>query len=412
MKAEYCLLGIVINNPEKFSELKKFGNIFSNNEAKKLYSILDNLHEKNEAFDKESILDFIQDDKHFSISVFYSIYESEWDLGKYNLYLNIILTKYYKTNFKNMYLQVIGDDYKSYMDIKQRIQEFLEDIKEPDYMEFADIKDICYRMINNLKANNDIQKVKSGIHFFDAYQGGWDKTDYILLGAGEGVGKTSYIIILILKQLSMGMKVGFFTVEMDADKVFQLMACSLAGIDSNRVDNRQLGTNEKKAYLTALEKIYEYSDKLFVDKTTNEISRIRQKSRAMKQKGVDIIYIDYLHMIEIDSKKKLDEYTELKIASREIKKNCKELGIPHFVLACITKEGKKGDTPDMHHIRGNGKIANDVDIGILITEIHNAVDGDFNKRLIEFLVRKNRNGQRGSYRLNFLANMRRFEVIE
>jgi replicative DNA helicase len=400
---EHNLLGVVINNPILFENLKEHGNIFADDLSIKLYDIIDTLHKKNSGFTRDSIINYITEQRNFPLNEFYKIYDSEFEEEKYIIHLNDILARNLvrKVNIYGHQLNDRKDE--SIHEIKATMQAFIDNIKLPEEKNIQDTKDACYKLIEKLKQGFQIPKVHSAIEAIDDMQRGYKKTDFILIAAGESVGKTSYIIQRIIKQAQEGVKVGLISCEMESDEIYQLMACSLAGVDNLKLELNELSEVEKDKFINALERMYELP--IFIVDELDQWDDVKGNIITMKQDfNVDMVYVDYLQMI--DEPKNQDN--DSRYTSKNLKKLAKKLKIPICALCAITKEGKKDEEPETAHIRGNGKIANDADVVIMMKTINESVGNNGNARLLRFFVKKNRGGRRLNYDMIFNCPMRRF----
>jgi len=275
--------------------------------------------------------------------------------------------------------------------------------------EIKDIKDNCVSMIEGLQEGKKVHKIYSGISHLDNSQNGYDTTDYIVLAAGQSTGKTSYVLSLILQQIKNNIKVGFFTCEMKKQKIVNLLSCSLAGIDCNKYELNQLSNAEKDKIISVNERLYEKP--LYIDDSTRDWDIMKKKIKyAALVKECDIIYIDYLQYLRTKRARTL--YDRLEIVSQEIKDLAKAIETPIVTVAALNREGKKAERPPTaNDLKGNSDIEYDADKIILMHTLQQAIDGDYSKRLVEFIVDKNRNGKLGKYRMEFNCALRRFEKV-
>jgi len=299
----------------------------------------------------------------------------------------------------NTLKQKIADEYAlSFPEGKKHILDSVKDVKEN-----------CKNMIEGLNENRIVHRIHSGIKHIDDKQQGYDITDYIILGAAQSVGKTSYILNLIVNQLKNGVRVGFFTCEMLRQKIINLVACQVAGVDCNDYELNNLKNTEKENIVKANEWLYDQP--LFIEDSSRTWEELREKIKIMSLlKQCDVIYIDYLQYLRTPRAQNL--YERLQIISTEIKDLAKEIKTPVFVIAQLNREGKKSERPPCaNDLKGNSDIEYDADVIILMHTLMAAVDGDFSKRIVEFIVDKNRNGKLGKYKLEFNCALRRFKEI-
>ena len=194
---EKHLMSSLIQYPEFFEKIKVYGNIFEQDEMKKLYGILEHLVERDGKYDMISLYEFIQDGKNYSRKELDDIYEMFASGDHFELYLNIVLIEKLKKNLQNFSLKIMYNDYLKYSDIKLELEDLVKNIKVPNEDTIKRIDIICRDALANLYPD----KVKSFIDFFDKNQGGFENDELIYIAARPGIGKTQYAKNLIIKDI-------------------------------------------------------------------------------------------------------------------------------------------------------------------------------------------------------------------
>ena len=405
MKIEEKFLSIILNNPELYDDFSQYDNKFKDAGCRILYEILQEIYKKYNKIEKDLIVDHIQTANSFDVMKFYKIYDSECFPDNYRSYLALYLTEGLKDDIKRYINQNLID--KNFIDIKYDIEGILNNTSNLYTDDIKDSKADCRELINNL--NNDVlpDRIYSSIFSLDNNQRGYSKTDFVLWGATESTGKTSLIINSIPKQLQKGLRIGFISCETKMIDLRNLIACNMAEIDSNKVINRNMNENEKRLYLAALNMLYEQP--LFIVDKLNDWFDIKQAIKILKRTyNIDIVYIDYLHYIR--HKKIQDQYSRLEEISKGVKSSCTELEIPHVCIVILNKTGDTDEPPQCRHIKGNNDIQYDADIIILLKTFQDNIEGDYNRRIVDFYFRKNRNGKKGySERMLYLPHCRKYE---
>jgi replicative DNA helicase len=132
-----------------------------------------------------------------------------------------------------------------------------------------------------------------------------------------------------------------------------------------------------------------------------------------------MIIIDYLQLMQANSKDIGNREQEIATISRGLKGLAKELDVPVIALAQLSRavEQRGGDKrPQLSDLRESGSIEQDADIvmflyrpeyyGITTTE-----DGKSTTGLAEIIVGKQRNGPVGSRMMYFVKDYARFENL-
>jgi replicative DNA helicase len=401
------LMGIVLNNPELWPDFYVYGNLFRDPHINRLFNICEIINEKYGKINKNLIVDYINENRNYDLDKFYEIYDSECYDENYKTYLR----KYIEDDLKLKLKIYINSDLKDkgMVDLKYDVKDILDSVNDVDQVRTENTKKHCIKLLDDINENRQIKKIPSGIDFIDCNQLGYKTTDYVLIGATESTGKTSLVINSIVKQLKEKIRIGFISCEMEAEEIHRLIACNVSGLDNTRVENNLLTQLEKERYVNALERIYDKP--LFVEDKLYEWHDIRQKLKTLKrEENIDIGYLDYLHYVR--HKNHSDTYERLGEISKATKSLCKELQIPIVAIVILNKIGAGDSNPDIIHIKGNNDIGYDADIAILLKTFNEAVDGNANERIVDFLFRKNRGGKRGFERMRYLPYCRRFQKLE
>jgi len=137
---------------------------------------------------------------------------------------------------------------------------------------------------------------------------------------------------------------------------------------------------------------------------------IRTKARRLQmEKGLGLIIIDYLQLMEGRGKYGDNRVQEIAEISRGLKSIARELNIPILALAQLSRavEQNRPAIPKLSHLRDSGSIEQDADIVMFI--YRKAVDRNFNPNDLpeeerykaEIYIAKHRNGPTGKINLFF-----------
>jgi replicative DNA helicase len=137
--------------------------------------------------------------------------------------------------------------------------------------------------------------------------------------------------------------------------------------------------------------------------------------RAKKQYGIELIVIDYLQLCTCrEAARQGSRQIEVGMISQQIKAMAKELKIPVIVLSQLSRaneqRGDKFERPKLSDLRDSGAIEQDADVVFLLRRpSRNAADPESNDETLAIIdVAKNRNGETGEVRVNFVREYTRF----
>ena len=155
---------------------------------------------------------------------------------------------------------------------------------------------------------------------------------------------------------------------------------------------------------------------IYVDDTAGlDIMDLRARARRMKkQYGIELIVIDYLQLCCCREGSRQGRQIEVSMISQQIKAMSKELKVPVIVLSQLSRaneqRGDKFEKPKLSDLRDSGAIEQDADVVFLLRRpSRNAADPESNDETLAIIdVAKNRNGETGEVRVNFIREFTRF----
>ena len=249
---------------------------------------------------------------------------------------------------------------------------------------------------------------------FDRMTKGLKPGNLIILAARPGVGKTAFALNIAVNCLMKNKNVAIFNMEMTAAEMAKRMLAHVSGIQFDNMDTRgKLSETEAGklygAYTMLLGK------GLYIDDySMNHPSDILSKCRRLKrEKGLDLVIVDYLQLMEVDSKSRTESrQNDVSAMSRQMKVYAKELGVPILALSQMSRSAEKeGREPQLSDLRDSGAIEQDADIVVFLHDPSKA-DTTLPKDKIKLLVRKNRGGQMGDLKLHWVGETTSFSEIE
>ena len=205
--------------------------------------------------------------------------------------------------------------------------------------------------------------------------------------------------------------VAIFSLEMSNFQIGSRIQSFISGINVSKIVKGQLNMDEVRHINNVcypLEKA-----PLYIDDTPN-ISLMELKSKArklVKDKGVQIIVIDYLQLMRsgLDIMNREQEIAEI---SRGLKSLAKELNIPIIALSQLSRlvESRSDKKPMLSDLRESGQIEQDADMVVFCyrpeyygIEQYEVGNQNFASHgLMMLLVAKHRNGELGEIPLKFI----------
>lgn len=203
--------------------------------------------------------------------------------------------------------------------------------------------------------------INTGYATLNRITNGWQKSDFIVLGARPAVGKTAFALNLAL---NAGIPVGFFSLEMSVASIRKRIMAMQTQIGLTNITSAQMSDIQFDTLAGNLNKLRGLP--LYVDDSSLiKVFDIKAKARRMyKKHGVRMIIIDYLQLAAPKNERSMREQQIAQI-SRECKILAKELQIPVIALSQLNREvdkQKSGKEPQLSDLRESGAIEQDADI--------------------------------------------------
>ena len=201
--------------------------------------------------------------------------------------------------------------------------------------------------------------VKTGITEIDEIRGGLKPSEMIIIGARPSVGKTAFAAQLALNMATLGTKVGIISLEMSNVQLAMRILSIVSDLDFWKLDKSAINNEiETEKLNQGFEKSFHLP--IFMsEKTGVTISDIRAKAMKLIYKNsLDILFIDYLGLVEPEQNKNRNREQEVSAMSRGLKLLAMELNIPVVVLAQLNRETEhgKGQKPKLSNLRDSGSI--------------------------------------------------------
>ncbi|MGG3278825.1 replicative DNA helicase [Paenibacillus solani] len=263
--------------------------------------------------------------------------------------------------------------------------------------------------------NRGVTGTPSGFADLDRMTAGFQKNDLIIVAARPSVGKTAFALN-IAQNVGIHAKetVAVFSLEMSAGQLVQRMICAEGQIDASRMRSGRFEDDDWEKMSSAVG-LLSGAD-IHIDDTPGiTVNEIRAKCRRLKkEKGLGMILIDYLQLIQGNGRRGANRQEEVSQISRTLKQIARELEVPVIALSQLSRgvEQRQDKRPMMSDLRESGSIEQDADIVAFLYRDDYYNQESEKKNLIEIIIAKQRNGPVGTVELVFLKNFNKFVNYE
>ncbi|MCR6098504.1 replicative DNA helicase [Salipaludibacillus agaradhaerens] len=285
--------------------------------------------------------------------------------------------------------------------------------------EFADIKEVLIEAFDKIEmlqhTAGEVTGIPTGFTELDRITAGFQRNDLVIVAARPSVGKTAFALNISQNVATKtDENVAIFSLEMGADQLVMRMLCAEGNIDAQRLRTGRLEDEDWQRLTMAMGSLSKAG--IYIDDTPGiKVKDIRAKCRKLKkERGLGMIMIDYLQLIQGDSRSGEGRQQEVSEISRELKGLARELELPVIALSQLSRgvESRQDKRPMMSDIRESGSIEQDADIVAFLYRDDYYDQESENKDIIEIIIAKQRNGPVGTVELAFVKEYNKFVNLE
>lgn len=234
----------------------------------------------------------------------------------------------------------------------------------------------------------------TGLKCLDTLLGGWQPSNYYVLAAVTGHGKTLFGTSFANAAASQGKHTLYATIEMEKNQIVDRIVCTRTRIPISSIT---------KGVMTEREIDRAYQEYQAIEALPLSVAHLSNASfeefeghckRLKKSYQLDFVVLDYLQDLKISGESFRSQYEHISAITTRIRNLCHALKIPILALAQLNRDAQVDSTalPKKSQIRGSGQIENDADVVLLIH--HDFESHGLTKRLKDswVLIAKNRHG--------------------
>lgn len=222
--------------------------------------------------------------------------------------------------------------------------------------------------------------------------------DMILLGGYASAGKTLLSILMALGQAKR-YKVGYYTLETQPRKMADRMFAHLAKVPLDKIKTRDFGGDDWSRIAQATSS---YAVNCPFDIIRAAGSTVDDITTDAVAHGYQIVYVDYLQLIEAPGIRPGDRYATVTAVSRGLKLFAQSTGTAVVALAQLSRPDKVGKDkkpvpPSMASFRESGQIEQDADLAFLLW----SAEQENNQARRVLKLAKNKEGRKFRVELDF-----------
>jgi len=343
-------------------------------------------------------------------------------------YMNIVIEK----SVKRQLIEICGTvQEKAFTDTEkshdllelasQKIAALSAGTSSKGFSELSVLLDKVYSDLEALCANPEaFEGISTGYSKLDRVLCGVGLTDFVIIGARPGMGKTSLALNIATNvALKSGKKVAIFSLEMSDEQLASRILSSTALVTSSDMRIGKLTQRDWKQLSEAVTKLADA--RILIDDTAG-ITVSEMKAKLRREKDIGLVVIDYLQLLQ-GEKHADNRVLEIGDITRNMKLMAKELQIPVICAAQLSRSVEKNNTtnkrPMMSDLRDSGTIEQDADTILFIyRDEYYKNNGNAKQEpesetpVAEIIVAKNRHGSTGTVQVNWLGKYTTFISLD
>lgn len=320
------------------------------------------------------------------------------------------------------------DDTVDVDELMQEAESSLFEISQKNMrQDFTQIDPVVRKAVELLQTaatmSGGLTGIPTGYTKLDEMTSGWQSSDLVIIAGRPAMGKTSFALSLAKNiAVDYNTPIAFFSLEMSNVQLVQRLMSNVFEITGHSILTGQLKPHEWERMDGLMDKLSKAP--IYVDDTPGlSVFELRTKARRLvREKGVKLIMIDYLQLMNANGMRFGSRQEEVSTISRSLKNLAKELNIPILALSQLNRtvenrEGIEGKRPQLSDLRESGAIEQDADMVLFVHRpeyyhIFQDEKGNDLRGMAQIIIAKHRKGATGDVTLAFRGEFTRFQNPE
>ncbi len=273
---------------------------------------------------------------------------------------------------------------------------------------------ILHKVFDRLKelseSGSEIAGLSTGLRDLDTKINGLNKSDLLLIAARPAMGKSAFALNIALRVAKKYKKtVAVFSLEMSREQLVMRLLASESFVELQKLTTGKL-SDEEWEKLCMASAVLSQTDLRIDDTPSVTVADINAKCRRLDNLG--LVIIDYLQLMS-DSGSGRSGENRVQIVgdiSRALKIMAKELNVPVVCLSQLSRgpESRTDKRPMLSDLRESGAIEQDADEVLFLYRDDYYNPNTEEKNVAECIVAKNRHGETGTAKLQWVGQYQTF----
>ena len=268
-----------------------------------------------------------------------------------------------------------------------------------------------FERLNELALSDSaIPGLSTGLHDLDTKINGLNKSDLLLVAARPAMGKSAFALNIGINVAKKYQKtVAIFNLEMSREQLVMRLLANESFVELQKLATGKLSEEEWIKMAMAASSLTQ-TDIRIDDNPSVTVADISAKCRRLDNLG--LVIIDYLQLMQGSGYGKNSEnrVTVVGDISRSLKIMAKELNIPVICLSQLSRavESRTDKRPILSDLRESGAIEQDADSVMFLYRDEYYHENTEDKGIAECIVAKNRHGETGTVKLQWIGQYQTF----
>ena len=260
------------------------------------------------------------------------------------------------------------------------------------------------------KSDSAIPGLSTGMVDLDKKINGLNNSDLLLIAARPAMGKSAFSLNLALNVAKKYKKtVAMFNLEMSREQLAMRLLAIESFVDGQKMQTGKLSDDEWNRLSMAATSLSE-TDIRIDDNPSITVAEMNAKCRRVENLG--LVVIDYLQLMNGSGYGKGGDnrVTVVGEISRSLKIMAKELNVPVICLSQLSRgpESRTDKRPMLSDLRESGSIEQDADEVLFLYRDEYYNENSEDKGVAECIVAKNRHGEVGTVKLQWIPQYQTF----
>lgn len=289
---------------------------------------------------------------------------------------------------------------------KERILSLFQNFQNDDDVgKTYTLNDLVQQEWDNLHfriANPDKIGLMTGFNGYDLLSAGLHAQDLVIMAARPGVGKTAFMLKMMLNLAKNGIGSYIWEFEMGRSQLVQRLASIESGVSLTKIANGSISQAEYDRVAIALKSLQGLPIFIETDVSATVFDIMSQTRRMVNKHNIKVMALDHIQLVPSGTD---DQTQEIGMISRQLKKLAMELDITTVVLSQLNRslEKRQDRRPTLPDLRQSGNLEENADQVVFLYRDDYYEKKDDNIGITELIIAKHRNGPLGTIPLIFHA---------